>query len=203
MTTEKSTHDQRVQRLVYAYLCEVPVPTENIPDFMFPYLDTKVASRHKNAGEVRFIKDDGVRAPERRIPAEDSEDFTYQSKQLKPLAQVLWSLTCSMGHLLSGHGKFNRIKSRSISPDGQLGGKGYIQQISQMRKDLAECVEKLSSITDTLFDELQAPHWNPRERLTEEELEEFDEILEDSRKINEDPEAFDEDQYQKEVLDDI
>lgn len=167
-----------------------------------------VAERHlktgrlvKVAGEVRFIKDKGSDHAEwgwgTPGPSEREIDpgFEFKPKYLKPLAETLRSALMALGHATSAHSRFVKIKSRNVSPDGNLGGKGYIQKVPEMRRQLMNCVEVLSAITDTLYDEIQAPHWNPdtagggnRER------EEVEEIMDDVGEIKEDPEEWAEDQ---------
>lgn len=157
----------------------------------------KVASRTKTAGEVRFVKDRsgdagawGWGAPgpsERHI----QEEFIFNPKFLKPLAKSMRSALMSMGHVVSAYNTFAKIKSRNISPDGSLGGKGYIQKIPDMRRQLMNCVEALSAFTDTVYDELNAPHWNPSEdTLDARSREEVKHIVQEAEEIKEDPEAW-------------
>lgn len=166
--------------------------------------ESRVASRHmrvKTAGEVRFIKDRGgdknewgwgTPGPSER---EITKDFTFNPTQLKPLAQTLRSALMALGHATSAYNAFVKIKSRNISPDGSLGGKGYIQKITDMRRQLMNVIEALSAATDTIYDELQAPHWDPAEdRLDSREREEVREIVEDAEEIKADPEAWAEDE---------
>lgn len=154
------------------------------------------AFRSKTAGEVRFIKDKsgdasswGWQTPgasERTI----EEDFAFDPKHLKPLAKTLRAALLAMGHALSAHAEFIRIKSAQISPDGALGGKGYIQKIPDMRKQLMNVCEALSSVTDTLYDEIKAPHWNPA--IAEQgrrERNEVKDIMTDVEEIRSDPEG--------------
>jgi len=155
----------------------------------------------KQAGEVRFIKDRGGDKNEwgwgspGPIEREIQEEFEYNPKNMKPLAETLRAALLAMGHALSAHATFNRIKSAQVSPDGALGGKGYIQKISDMRRQLMNVCEALSAVTDTLYDEIRAPHWSsvkqmqgPRER------DEVKNIMNDVNEIRTDPEGFAENQ---------
>jgi len=157
----------------------------------------KTAAMNRTAGEVRFIKDRsgdskewgwGPPGPsERQIDG----DFVFNAKHLKPLAKSMRSALMALGHTTSAYNRFVKIKSRNISPDGSLGGRGYIQKIPDMRRQLMNCVEALSAFTDTVFDELQAPHWDPAEdRLTSRDREEVFEIVEDAEQIKDDPEGW-------------
>lgn len=119
--------------------------------------------------------------------------FEYSPKDMKPLLKSLRSCLVALGHVTSAYNTFVKVKSRKVSPDGSLGGKGYVQKISDMRRGLMNCVESLSAFTDTLFDEVNAPHWNPQQ-LPAPEQEEIEEMVEDVQEIREDPESFAEEQ---------
>ena len=160
----------------------------------------------KTAGEVRFIKDRsgdknewgwGTPGPTERVI---QEEFKFKQGNLKPLAKTLRASLMAMGHALSAYDTFTRIKSATVSPDGALGGKGYIQKIADMRRQYMNVVEALSALSDTIYDELQAPHWdpnssgqNPRER------EQVSEIMDDVEEIREDPEAWAEEEEEAPV----
>ena len=166
----------------------------------------RVAARHlaasrrvKTAGEVRFIKDRGgddkdwgwnpPGASERVI----DPDYKFDAKNLKPLAQTLRSALMALGHIQTARTTFTKIRSATISPDGNLGGKGYVLTIKDIRKMLSNCDEALSALTDSIYDEMQAVHWhpdvddsggNPRER------EDVKQIMDDVDEIRTDPEDW-------------
>lgn len=162
---------------------------------------TKTAAMRRTAGEVRFIKDRSGDKGEWAFgppgPSERSihQNFVFNAKQLKPLAQTLRSALMALGHCTSAYNRFVKIKSRNVSPDGNLGGKGYIQKITDMRRQLMNCVEALSALTDTIYDEMNAPHWNPTEdTLDARDRDEVKEIIEDVEEIKDDPEGWAEEQ---------
>jgi hypothetical protein len=159
----------------------------------------RVASKHlalqkgfvRTAGEVRFIKDRGgdknqwawgAPGPSQR----DIGEFQFEQRLLKPLSACLRATLMAMGHALSANNLFAKIKSADISPDGSLGGKGYIQKISDIRRAYMNVVEALSAVSDTLYDEIKAPHWHP-EALDggAREREEVQEILQDVEQVRE------------------
>jgi hypothetical protein len=157
----------------------------------------KMASRQKTAGEVRFIKDRGDDSASwawndhRPSQREITPDYAFDPKNIKPLAKVLRASAASMGHALSAYHQFCKIKSATVSPDGYLGGKGYIQQIVDIRKAYMNVVESLSAITDTLYDEVRAPHWAAVSRQeTPEEKQEISDIVDDVDHIKDDPEGW-------------
>ena len=152
----------------------------------------------KVAGEIRFVKDQGP--DERDIP----DDFDFRPKHLKGMAKTLFSMSCAMGHLVSASNTFTKLKSVNISPDGKLGGKGYIQKIPELRKGMSESIEVLSNAIDTLHDEIKAPHWvDSKSNMTKKDKDLVDEMLQESEEIVEDPEGYDESVYQKEVVSDV
>jgi hypothetical protein len=119
--------------------------------------------------------------------------FDFEAKELKPLVQTLKACLVALGAVNSAQNTFVSIKSRNISPDGQLGGKGYVMKIAEIRQRLMNCTEALSGITDTLYDEFRAPHW--RSRLVESpDKEEVGVIEEEVKELREDPEGWVEDQ---------
>ena len=164
---------------------------------------TRVARRAmiRTAGEVRFIKDKSNDASqwawndsgpqERKI----APDFAFNPRNTKPLARVLRSTNAALGHSMSAYAIFTKLKSADVSPDGSLGGKGYIQKIAEMRRAYMNVVEALSALSDTLYDEIRAPHWAAVSRQEDpEEREEVEHIVEDAMEIKEDPEAWAEEQ---------
>lgn len=175
------------------------------------YLATKLARRWRResgassgsrrshqtrmAGEVRFVTDD--QGPgQRDIP----DDFEYDESHLKTLSRIVWGLSCSLGHLVSSHSKFTKLRSIQISPDGQLGGRGYVQDIQAMRTDLSESIETISDIIDTLHDEVEAPHWqDEKEELDESTQEEVEEMVEESEEIISDPKQFAQEEFDEEM----
>ncbi len=142
----------------------------------------------KQAGEVRFVKDDsnspmnagnwawgGLPASSRTGVAE----FDYNPDCSEDLANVLKSTLIALGHVLYAYNIFAKLKSRDISPDGNLGGRGYIQEVKHMRKQYMNCVEALSSMSDTLYDEIEAPHWSKLSRLPQKTMADIKEIKDD------------------------
>jgi len=165
--------------------------------------------RRKVAGEVIFKKDRGGdisqwayadHPPSKRdIPG----DFNYSPRHQKPLAIVLRSTLAALGHVLSGHNAFAKVKSARVSPDGSLGGRGYIMKIPDMRKQFMNCVEALSALSDTLYDEINAPHWSLVSRQEDSrDKDEVSALIRDSEKIRTDPQEWADDQIEDEFDED-
>ena len=169
------------------------------------FADSEKGQRTKVAGEVRFIKDRsgdksewawGTQGPSER---ELTPEFQFQPRAAKPLASALRSTLMALGHAQSASNTFTKVKSATISPDGNLGGKGYIQKIPDMRRQFANCVEVLSALSDTLYDEISAPHWNPaiEQDLSGRDREEIHNLLSDAEEIKEDPEGWAEEEEEE------
>jgi hypothetical protein len=161
--------------------------------------------RVKIAGEVRFIKDRS--GDETQWAFQDpgmqeraiGTDFNYSPTHAKPLARSLRSTLAALGHALSAYNVFAKIKSAKVSPDGALGGRGYIQKISEMRRQYMNTIEALSALADTMYDEVNAPHWSVLSRQEESgDKKEIAEMIEDAEEIRENPEAWAQEQIDEE-----
>jgi hypothetical protein len=109
------------------------------------------------------------------------------------------STLAALGHTLAAYNRFARLKSARLSPDGNLGGRGYIQKIQDMRKQYMNCVEALSALSDTLYDEINAPHWSVLSRQEDEgDKAEVESIIDDSEAIRQDPEEWAEKEIKEE-----
>lgn len=123
----------------------------------------------------------------RNIP----KTFNFDPKAMKPLARMLLSTSIALGHTLTAYKDFTRVKSASISPDGMIGGRGYVLQVRDVRAKLQEACELLSSVSDTIHDEMNASHWKPKlSDLNKNEAEDVTEFLDEANQILDDPERF-------------
>lgn len=117
------------------------------------------------------------------------KNHKFDPKALKPLARTLWAMSVSMGHALQAYRTLNRVKSSTVSPDGLLGGRGYVMKVTELRQKLYDAVEALSMISDTIHDEINAPHWQPKlAELDEHELQAIDRLMGESEEMLDDPE---------------
>lgn len=108
----------------------------------------------RTAGRIEFVRDQGPVQRNIRV-----EGFRWDPEVLKTLARILWSAQRSHSYAMAALRLFSRMPSSNFSPDGLLGGRGYIQAVKDMRGNLATSVETLSAITDTIYDEINADHW--------------------------------------------
>lgn len=123
---------------------------------------------------------------------EISEDFKYDKKKIKHLQRILHNVTTSLGTLNSALNEFSRIKGPSISPDGLLGGLGYIMPIKSVKEGLTNAVHNLSDIADSIADELSNPHWHAEDdKETKKLIKEKEEVEEETQKVLDAPDQGD------------
>lgn len=94
------------------------------------------------------------------VRREISPDFEYNKKKLKHLKHILHNVNVSVGTLVSALNEFSKVRGRDISPDGHLGGLGYILSIKDIKEGLIGSIQKLGDVSDCLADELTNPRWN-------------------------------------------
>ena len=127
----------------------------------------------------------GVSQQKRDIPKE----HPFDPRSLKPMSKALWACSVSLGHALTAYRHFTRLKSTTVSPDGRLGGKGYVMGMQEIRQNLYDACEKLSTVSDTLFDEVNGPHWKPKlAQLDDNDKEDVQRFVEESQEVLENPE---------------
>jgi hypothetical protein len=102
----------------------------------------------------------------RQIP----DDFRYNPKKLKHLKAVLHKLNDALGDMVSAQKGFSRVKGPDISPDGHLGGFGYILPIKDIKQEMHQMIQKISDIADCIADELTNPKWNAKDDKEVKEL---------------------------------
>ena len=139
----------------------------------------------RTAGKIEFVKDTGPLRRDIRAPG-----FVWSPEALRNLAKILWAIQRANSYTMAAYRVFSKMNSSDFSPDGLLGGRGYIQSIKDMRKDLAQVGEALSSFADTVQDEINADHWKETEPDQE-----TTELVEDAENIKENPDSYIEDEY--------
>lgn len=141
----------------------------------------------RTAGKIEFIRDQG---PVRRDIR--ANNFEWSPRALKNLTKILWAAQRAHSYATSALRLVSKTPSSQFSPDGMLGGRGYIQTIKDLRKSLSTASELLSSFTDTLYDEVNATHWD------QSETEDSKNLLEQTEMVKQNPEGFVEDQFKSE-----
>lgn len=142
----------------------------------------------RTAGKIEFVKDQGPVRRDVRV-----EGFDFSADALRNLAKIHWAIQRSHSYAMAALRLFSKMPSSQFSPDGLLGGRGYIQGVKEMRAGLSQAVETLSSFTDTVYDEINADHWGGAGDGTE-----VAELVQDAEQVKADPEAFVEQEYEGE-----
>lgn len=113
-------------------------------------------------------------------------DYDFELKNLRDLAKILHLTAISLGNLHNATVRFSKIKSRNVSPDGKLGGHGYVKKIKDIRSGYNQATEVVSDILDTLHDECRANHWRIDSKKTK-MTEQIDELIKSTERIIENP----------------
>jgi hypothetical protein len=115
--------------------------------------------RIRLTSDPELFKQAAAGAQKREIP----DDFKYNAKKLKHLKHVLHNVTVALGTLTSSLNELSRVKGRDLSPDGLLGGKGYIMSFKEIKQLINGSVHELSNIADCIADELTNPRWDAKD----------------------------------------
>ena len=99
------------------------------------------------------------------------EGFEYDPSKAKYLKKALHNINVSLGTMLAAMKELSLLRGSEITPDGMLGGRGFIMTFREIKSLLNQAVGNLSDVTDTLADELTNPRWG----LTSEEKQEVKE----------------------------
>lgn len=122
-------------------------------------------------------------ASRREIP----DDYKYKPAKAKHLKHILHNVSVALGTLTSSLNEFSRVKGPDISPDGRLGGMGYIMALTDIKQTINSTVHNLSNIADCLADELTNPKWNVAdEKETKDLIKEKDKAVEKVDEVSDD-----------------
>ncbi len=155
---------------------------------MYRKIASRIAASHiRTAGTIEFKKDTGPVRRDIRV-----RGFEWSPESLRNLAKILWAAQRSHSYALAAYRLFSKLPSAQISPDGLLGGLGYIQSIKDMRTTMSQASEALSSFTDTIHDEINADHWSGTQGE-----EGISDIVQSAEGVKADPEKFVESEYQE------
>lgn len=109
----------------------------------------------KTAGEVKHIRDEAGFNASR----ENLENFKFNDKGQKAIAKTYKHLAKAFANLIQASNTFNKMKSSQISPDGKLGGHGFITPLKSIRSSLSNTTNILSELIDSFYDEINSPYW--------------------------------------------
>jgi hypothetical protein len=87
------------------------------------------------------------------------EGFDYDPSKATVLKKALHNINVSLGTMISAMKDLSILRGSDITPDGMLGGRGFIMPFRELKAKLSTAITELSDVTDTLADELTNPKW--------------------------------------------
>jgi hypothetical protein len=88
-----------------------------------------------------------------------TDGFEYDKSHAKTLQKVLHNLNVALGTQIAAMKDLAMLRGSDITPDGKLGGRGFVMEFKEMKSLLNESINNLSDITDSIGDELTNPKW--------------------------------------------
>lgn len=144
----------------------------------------------RTAGKIEFVKDTGPLRRDVRAPG-----FEWSPESFGDLAKILWAAQRAQSYSIAALRIFSKIPSSKFSPDGLLGGRGYIQSVKDMRAHLGQAAEILAAFTDTIHDEVNADHWKAKDDGVADDAEQ--QLIADAEQVKSNPEDFVEGEFKE------
>jgi len=113
------------------------------------------------------------------------DGFEYDPSKAAILKRALHNMNVSLGTMISAMKDLSILRGSEITPDGMLGGRGFIMNFRDIKAKINAAITDLSDVTDTIADELTNPKWglstSERKKVKKdnEELEEKAEEIEE------------------------
>ena len=121
----------------------------------------------------------------------NTDGFEYDKAKATVLKRSLHNINVSVGTLISAVKDLSMLRGAEITPDGMLGGRGFIMNFRELKATLNQAVNDLSDITDTLADELTNPKWGlsttEKKQVKKEKQQVEDEVEDTQEEIREIP----------------
>lgn len=117
----------------------------------------RLTERIKIAAETKKKKDNGNAVRE-------LDGFKYQKAKAKVLKDVLHNINVSLGTLLAATKQLAMLRGSDVTPDGRIGGRGFIMEFKDIKSIINNAVKDLSDVTDSIADELTNPKWGLKEK---------------------------------------
>ena len=89
---------------------------------------------------------------------EGLDGFQFKDQGIKAIAQTYKHLALAFMEIAKANHTFSSAKSSQISPDGKLGGRGYVLSIKDIRGSLGNIMNGVSELIDTFHDEVNSPY---------------------------------------------
>jgi hypothetical protein len=95
------------------------------------------------------------------------DGFDYDKSKAKILKDALHNMNVALGTLMSAFKDLAILRGSDITPDGKIGGRGFIMEFREIKSIVNKSIEDLSNVTDSIADELTNPKWNLKEKEKE------------------------------------
>lgn len=108
-----------------------------------------------------------------------TDGFEYDKSKAKVLQRVLHNLNVSLGTLIGAMKELAMLRGSDITPDGKLGGRGFVMEYREIKSLMSDSIKNLSDITDSIGDELTNPKWDLKDKEIKEIKKEKEEVQEE------------------------
>ena len=121
--------------------------------------EDKIAMDNKTAEIAKKLTRKKLAAKQTETAAREGlEGFQFKDQGIKAIASTYKHLAKAFMELAKANNTFSSCKSSQISPDGRLGGRGYVISIRDIRGSFGTIMNGMSELIDTFHDEVNSPY---------------------------------------------
>jgi hypothetical protein len=113
------------------------------------------------------------------------DGFDYNKSKAKILKNSLHNLNVALGTLIAAMKDLAILRGSDITPDGRIGGRGFIMEFREIKSIINKSIDDLSNVTDSLADELTNPQWGLKDKEID-VVEKEQEVVEEKKEEVED-----------------
>jgi len=114
---------------------------------------------------ARHIRGENIRS--------SSPDFNPDLDSLLTLEEIMVPLNRSLRSLAKAYTLFIRLKAPRVTPDGMIGGKGFVMPLKDIKDTIDHSIESLTNVINAIEDEISNnPVWQEAKTKREEEQKE-------------------------------
>lgn len=119
----------------------------------------KTKSSEKGGEKKKTVGQEEEMEPTGTPSGRELTDFQPKKENLVALMKIESKLDVCLKFLSAAMSEFYALKSIDVSPDGRMGGRGYVMEMVEIRARLYQSVENISAVVDTVYDEVNGDHW--------------------------------------------
>jgi hypothetical protein len=120
--------------------------------------EDKIAMENKTSETAKRMARKVLAAKNEELVREGLEGFKFKDQGIKSIANTYKHLAKAFMELSKANHIFVSCKSSQISPDGKMGGKGYVISIKEIRESFGTIMNAMSGLIDTFHDEVNSPY---------------------------------------------